>query len=325
MWFLSAPANPEPRDGTVLPGGVVVAWSPAYRVSFFGIERLHPFDIAKLDSIAGSLMDEGLLTEADFWIPEAIGDDALAAVHDPAYLASLHQTPVLSQALEVPVPDVFPESVVERRVRHAFRKAVGGTVLAMRGALKHGVGINVGGGFHHARPALGHGFCIYNDVAYALHVARAEGFSGRVLIVDTDAHQGDGNHSAFADDPSVTAFSLHGGHLFPEPKVPGDADYELPPHIRDAEYLAVLDRALGAALTEPVDLIVHVAGSDVLADDPLADLGMTPDGLVERDLRVFRAARSRGIPVLHLLAGGYGPSSARAQSASLAALLREAR
>lgn len=325
MWFLAPPANPEPRDGRVLPGGVVVAWSPAYRVSFFGIERLHPFDIAKLDTIAANLEREGLVHDGDFWIPAAIGDDALAAVHDPAYLASLHDTPVLSQALEVPVPDVFPRSVVESRVRHAFRKAVGGTEIAVRGALAHGIGINVGGGFHHARPALGHGFCIYNDVAWGLHVARQEGFTGRVLIFDTDAHQGDGNHAAFANDPSVTTISLHGRRLFPHPRVPGDVDVELDPGITDAGYLEQLDAALSLAFEQPFDLVVHVAGSDVLSDDPLADLALTPAGLVERDARVFRAARSRGIPYVHLLAGGYGPSSASAQSASLASILRAAR
>ncbi len=325
MAFFAAPDNPAPRDGTVLPGGVVVAYSPAYRVSFFGIERLHPFDIAKLDTIAAHLESEGLVREQDRWVPEAVGDDALSAVHDPAYLASLHDTPVLSRALEVPVPDIFPRSVVESRVRHAFRKSVGGTAVAMQGALEHGVGINLGGGFHHARPALGHGFCIYNDVAYALHVARQAGFDGHVLIVDTDAHQGDGNHAAFADDPDVTTLSLHGGHLFPEPKVPGDIDVEVSPGIDDATYAVELAHALEQGFKRDPDLVVHVAGSDVLSDDPLADLGLTPDGLVARDLAVFDAVRSRGIPLVHLLAGGYGPSSAAAQSRSVAALIRRAR
>jgi histone deacetylase 11 len=322
--FFSPPENPEPRAGTVLPGGVVVAYSPAYRVSFFGIERLHPFDIAKLDTIASHLRAEGLVRSSDYWIPEAIDDDALSAVHAPEYLASLHDTPALSQALEVPVPDVFPRSVVESRVRHAFRKAVGGTALAIEGALEHGVGINLGGGFHHARPALGHGFCIYNDVAYGLHVARTNGFDGTVVVLDTDAHQGDGNHAAFATDPSVFTISLHGGHLFPHPKIAGDLDIEVPSGIGDAAYARTLADALETALEQGPALVVHVAGSDVLADDPLADLGLTPEGLVARDAAVFDAVRARGIPFVQVLAGGYGPSSASAQAASVANLLRKA-
>ena len=208
--------------------------------------------------------------------------------------------------------------------RTPFRRAVGGTVLAARAAVAHGLGINLGGGYHHARPALGHGFCIYNDVALAVHTLRSEGLQGNVLIVDTDAHQGDGDHAFFAADPTVFSFSMHQGDIFPSPKLAGDRDVELRAGTSDAAFLARLQAELEPLLDEvaPV-LVVHVAGSDVLHDDPLAGLGMTVDGLVQRDLMVLRASRARGVPVLHLLAGGYGPSAADAQAKSVAALLRE--
>ncbi|MEO0600121.1 MAG: histone deacetylase [Myxococcota bacterium] len=326
MWGFRAPSSPPPRPAGVLPGGAVVAYSPGYRISFFGIERLHPFDIGKMDRIADHLVAEGLIGRDDFGIPTPADDVALAEVHDAAYLAALHRTPVLARAIEVGVPDVFPEWIVERRVRRPFRLAVGGTELAAHGAVAHGLGINLGGGYHHARPALGHGFCIYNDVAFAIRRLRADGFEGHVLIVDTDAHQGDGDHAFFADDPTVTSFSMHQGNLFPEPKLRGDRDVALPAGTDDARFL---DR-LGAELTELLEatspaLVVHVAGSDVLHDDPLAGLGLTVEGLVHRDLAVLRAARERGSAVLHVLAGGYGPSAAEAQAKSVAAMLREVR
>ncbi len=325
-WGLRAPASPPPRAGRVLPGGAFDAYSPGYRVSFFGIEELHPFDIGKMDRIAAHLVSEGLLSDRDFAVAEPVPDEVLAQVHDPAYLASLHETPVLARAIEVGVPNVFPRSVVEKRVRTPFRRAVGGTVLAARGAREHGLGINLGGGYHHARPDLGHGFCIYNDVALAIHTLRAEGFDGAVLIVDTDAHQGDGSHAFFADDPTVFSFSMHQGDLFPSPKLRGDLDVELRAGTTDEPFLARLGAELDRLLDEvhPA-LVVHVAGSDVLHDDPLAGLALTADGLVERDLVVLRAARARGVPVLHLLAGGYGPSAAEAQAKSVAAMLREVR
>lgn len=323
--FLRPPPRPAGTDGAPLPGGAVVAWSPGYRVSFYGIERLHPFDIAKNETIAAHLVDEGLLSWEDYATPDEVDPELLAVVHDPAYLASLTEPEHLSGALEVSVPGFFPASAIERRVLGPFRRQVQGTVLAARGALDHGLGVNLGGGFHHARPALGHGFCVYGDVAVAVESLRREGFDGRVIVLDTDAHQGDGTHAFFAADPAVHAVSLQQAGIFPQPRVPGDVDVELPAGTDDAAYLSTLDSVLAALPWEDAALLVHVAGSDVLSDDPLAGLDLTPEGLLARDLAVLRAARSRGVPVLYLLAGGYGPSSATAQGASVAAMLREVR
>lgn len=321
-WFIRPPPTPPPAPGQVVHGAVV-AYSPGYRVSLFGLERLHPFDIHKMDRIAAHLVAEELLTNEDFAVPDEISMETLEQVHDPAYLRGLGDAATLSRALEAPVPGFMSEEMLDRRVLGPFRRQVGGTVLAARGALEHGLGINLGGGFHHARPDMGHGFCVLNDVAAAIHVLRGEGFTGRVLIVDTDAHQGDGNHAFFADDPLVFSFSMHQEALFPSPKLRGDRDDGLWGGVTDAEFDERLVEHLDELLDqEQPDLVVHVAGSDVLNDDPLAGYAMTPDGLVARDLRVFRAARDRKIPLLHVLAGGYGPSSAEAQGASVAAMLR---
>ena len=163
-----------------------------------------------------------------------------------------------------------------------------------------------------------------NDVAAAVWTLRQEGFTGRVLIIDTDAHQGDGNHAAFAGDPSVYTLSLQQEKIFPLPRVPGDRDVELRGGMDDGAYAKRLDKELAAAFEGgEFALVIHVAGSDVLWDDPLAGLGLTVEGLVAKDLMVMRAARSRDIPYLHLLAGGYGPSSAEGQAASVAAILEE--
>jgi histone deacetylase 11 len=318
------PANPPPSPGTPRPGGAMVAWSPGYRVSFFGVEHLHPFDSFKYDKIAAQLEERGLLRPEDFLVPEEISSEALAAIHDPAYLASLVDHERLSEVLEVPLPGIFGERAIEDRVLAPFRRASGGTLAMARAALEGGVGINLGGGYHHARPEGGHGFCVYNDVAATLWTLRQEGFEGSVLIIDTDAHQGDGNHAAFAGDPTVYTLSLQQEKIFPLPRVPGDRDVELRSGTDDQAYLARLDRELQAAFEAgQTALVIHVAGSDVLWDDPLASLGMSVEGLVQRDLAVFQAARGRDIPYLHLLAGGYGPSSAQAQAASVAAILEE--
>jgi histone deacetylase 11 len=301
-------------------------WSPAYRVSFYGIERLHPFDVAKYDTIAQGLVDGGLVPEDGFLVPDEPPQELLERVHDPAYLASLRNPAVLSAALEVPVPGFLPAASLDARVLAPMRTAAGGTLAAARAALESGFAVNLGGGFHHARPDLGHGFCVYNDVALAVRALRDEGFAGKVLIVDTDAHQGDGNHTFFANDPDVITLSLQQEGIFPQPRVPGTYDIELPAGTTDDEFLAPLGHRLDLVLQrESIGLVFHVAGADVLKDDPLADLSLTIDGLVRRDLLVMRLVRSRDVPLVHLLAGGYGSSAAPAQLRSVSALLEEAR
>lgn len=319
--FVRLPPSPPPSDGAALAGGAVVVYSPGYRVSFFGIERLHPFDINKYDRIAAHLRSEGLVDPGGFQIPPEATFEQLAAAHAPHYLRSLADAQALSAALEVTVP--FGGAATDKRVLAPFRRAVGGTIAAMRAARSGGFAVNLGGGFHHARPEMGHGFCVYNDVAVGIAQLRADGFTGRILIIDTDAHQGDGDHAFFADDETVYSFSMHQGSIFPSPKLDGDRDISLPSGMGDDAFLDTLSSALPEvmAAAQP-SLIVHVAGSDVLSDDPLAGLAMSPEGLVTRDVMVLSAAREAGVPLVHLLAGGYGPSSAAAQGESVATMLR---
>ncbi len=320
-WVTRLPPAPPPQEGTATDAGAVVVHSPGYRVSFYGLERLHPADIARYDRIADHLASEGLV-EA-FAVPSEATVDLLARMHDRDYLTSLSDPSALSRALELTIPGFLGSQAVEARILAPFRRAVGGTVAAARAALQHGLGINLGGGFHHARPAMGHGFCVFNDVAVAIAVLRDEGFSGKVLIIDTDAHQGDGSHAFFRSDPSVFSFSMHQQDIFPVPKLRGDLDVGLPGGTDDAAFLEVLAEHLPALLDrEAPALVIHVAGADVLRDDPLAGMALTPDGLVRRDQMVARAVRDREIPLVHLLAGGYGPSSALAQGRSVAALVQ---
>ncbi len=322
-WVARAAPVPAPSAGTVLPGGAVVVWSPGYRVSFYGLERLHPADASRYDKVAAHLVREGWVPVGGFLVPAPVSDADLGRVHEAAYLAQLNDAASLTRALEVTVPSFLGPDAVERRVLTPFRLATGGTVAAARAAVEHGVGINLGGGFHHARPAMGHGFCVYGDVALAVATLRDDGFDGRVLIVDTDAHQGDGNHLFFGDDDRVVSFSMHQGDLFPTPKMRGDLDVALPAGTADAAFLSELEVALATLMADEPALVIHVAGSDVLSDDPLAGLSVSVDGLVARDLAVFRAAREADAAYLHVLAGGYGPSSAKAQGRAVAALLHE--
>lgn len=320
VWVTRPPSRPAPRGGALVGDAAVVAWSPGYRVSFFGVERLHPIRLDKADAAAEALRRRGLVLPDGFSVPGEPDRSDLLRVHTAAHLDALRDPVRLGAALELALPAWIPGGVLDRRVLGPFRRQTHGTLVAARGALEVGLGINLGGGFHHARPDLAHGFCVYADVPIAIAALRAEGFTGRVLILDTDAHQGDGNHAAFADDDSVFTVSLHQEGLFPNPRVAGDRDVELPAGTTDKAYRAVLEDVL-EDLPRDVGLVVHVAGADVLRGDPLAGLQLSIAGLVQRDLMVAQWAWEHELPVLHLLAGGYGELAPEAQSASVTALV----
>ncbi|NUO49575.1 MAG: histone deacetylase [Polyangiaceae bacterium] len=199
------------------------------------------------------------------------------------------------------------------QVIEAQRWATSGTVLAASLALRfpwiHAPVINLGGGFHHARRDHGGGFCAFNDIAVAVDRARADGFSGRVLIVDLDAHHGDGTRSMFADDERVTTFSMHGVSWDPSP-VASAIDVELGPAVGDETYLAALEDHLPEAFarSDPA-LVFYVAGTDVALGDPLGGFRLSADAIAARDRLVLE--RTRPVPTVMLLAGGYGPDTWR--------------
>jgi len=199
--------------------------------------------------------------------------------------------------------------------------AAGGTVAALRLAAQGGWVANLSGGFHHARPDRAHGFCLVNDVAVAVALVRASGTSPRIAIIDLDAHQGDGNAAAFADDDNVWTLSLHEEALFPKPKLRSTIDVGLSSHMQDAEYLDALEAALRVLGKKfHADVVVYVAGVDPHADDPLSSLQITNEGLVRRDERVARFAREQGAGLVVLPAGGYTRDSPGLAAAGMAAI-----
>ena len=187
-----------------------------------------------------------------------------------------------------------------------FWLAAGGSILAARCALKDGFGFNIGGGFHHAFPGHGEGFCMIHDVAVAIRRLQADGALRKVLIVDTDVHQGNGTAAIFADDPDVFTLSLHQENNYPEPKPPSDLDVNLADGTGDEEYLELLDKALAEAFRRfAPEMIFYIGGADPYREDQLGGLWLSMRGLQERDALVFAEARLRGLPVAVAFAGGY--------------------
>ena len=289
----------------------------------------HVFRADKYRLIRERLFQMGAADSSDFLEPQLASESDLMLVHSPHYVNKLMEGSLTArEELEMEIP--YSPQVVDAYMLHA-----GGSMLAAERALADGVGVNIGGGFHHAFPDHGEGFCMLHDVAIAIRSLQKRKLIQRAMTVDCDVHQGNGTavifgHAGYnaATLPSWSApelgsvnadgtvrqgpckdvftISLHQENNYPFDKPPSSIDVNLPDGCGDAEYLAWLDNALSSGLRqfEP-DLIAYVAGADPFREDQLGGLALTVDGLKQRDELVFRAARARGIPVFVTFAGGY--------------------
>jgi acetoin utilization deacetylase AcuC-like enzyme len=230
--------------------------------------------------------------------PEKISYQALQLVHSQVYLESLNQPEVIAhifgvEGVHIPTNDLL----------QSMRVACGATLAAARAALEtKKPTLNLLGGFHHAAPDKGSGFCIFNDMAVAIAKLRAEGFAGRVAVLDFDAHPPDGSAECFQDDPEVWLGSLSGSYWKPLPNID---ETLLPKGCNDALYLTALDQLLQRM--PEVSLAFVIAGGDVLLHDRLGLLGLTIEGARQRDIMV--ADKLKGVPSVWLPGGGYHPNA----------------
>lgn len=258
--------------------------------------------MAKYALLHERVVAAGLVAPHDIRIPRAATDEELRRVHTSGYLRGVLEGTLGERAMRRIGFPWSPE-MVERS-----RRSAGATIEACEAALAWGTGVNLAGGTHHALPDRGEGYCVFNDAAVAARTLQAAGRVARVLVVDTDVHQGNGTARIFRDDPTVTTVDLHGAGNFPFEKEPADVDVPLPDGTRDAGYLAALDAALTRGFEEgDPDLVIHVSGADPWEGDGLGRLAVTKRGLAERDRRVIRACRDRRVPVAVVMGGGYAP------------------
>jgi acetoin utilization deacetylase AcuC-like enzyme len=264
--------------------------------------RVPGIEVARGEMILGALGAEGLIRPKHVRPAPLVALGDLAKAHAEAYLDKTARPEYLGRifGLEAHDIDVDPILVAQRR-------QVGGTVEAARWAIqdKSRVAFNIGGGFHHAEPEAGAGFCVYNDVAVAVAALRSDGFDAPIAIVDLDYHQGNGNIVTFEDDDSVLTYSIHGS-VWSHIEAAADEQFLLPSKTDDETYLRELRETLPTAL-EAIDpgLIFYIAGNDVLKGDRLGEFMLTRTGVLERDRFVIDEARKRGCPAVVTLGGGY--------------------
>jgi histone deacetylase 11 len=301
---------------------VPLVYHPTYNVTAFGLERLHPFDGLKYRRIHDALVARGLRHPRDFVRPRPISRRDLLHIHTWEYLRSLRRPNVLANILEVPIVRRLPGWVIACRILRPMRYATGGTILACRLALEQGLAINLGGGFHHAAGDWGGGFCAYADVPLAVKVLHDEGKIGRVLVVDLDAHQGNGTVAVFRNWDWASILDLYQEDIFPFPKEREDDPIPVPSGMTGSEYLETVSEALPAALdaVQP-NLVIYNAGTDPFGDDPLAGFRLTRYDLADRDLMVVTEVRERRMPLAMVLSGGYSAESWRIHADAIEGIL----
>ena len=301
---------------------IPLVYHPRYNITAFGLERLHPFDSRKYRRIHDALIARGLRRPGDFVRPRPVCRPDLLKLHTPAYLRSLRSPEVLAGILEVPIVCRLPGWLIGWRVLRPMRYATGGTILACRLALEHGAAINLGGGFHHAAAGWGGGSCVYADVPLAAVSLHEEQRLGKVLVVDLDAHQGNGTAAVFGNWPWASILDLYEEDIFPWQKESEDFPVPISAGMSGLEYLEIVGKLVPEALDAfRPDLVIYNAGSDPFVDDPLARLRLTKTDLAERDLLVFSMARERGIPVAMVLSGGYSTESWRIHADAIEGIL----
>ncbi len=310
-----------------------IVYSRHYNIGLLGLERLHPFDSRKYGRAWREIKRR--VPHVDRVRPRRPARRReLMAVHSAEYLDRLRDSAFVAGALELPSVARVPWRLVDWCVLRPMRWATMGSIVAAREALSCGLAINLGGGFHHAKPEYGEGFCVYSDIALAVHMLRAEGRlaeDSRVVYVDLDAHQGNGVCHAFMDDSRVFIFDMYNSQIYPSYDVQArsriDCDVRVTSACSEEEYLDELERRLPAFLdsamkTHRVGLAIYNAGTDIFAGDPLGQLHVSAAGVLKRDQFVVDQLRQRGVPTLFLLSGGSTRSSYQLIADSIVEIVR---
>jgi acetoin utilization deacetylase AcuC-like enzyme len=260
----------------------------------------HVFPSQKFRLIAEALVAENIASREDFVQPQPASDGDILRVHTPEWVRKLKTgTLTASDVMLLEIP-------YSRELVDAVWLAAGGSIAAAEWALRDGFGANLGGGFHHAYPDHGEGFCAIHDVAVAIRRLQADGAIRKAIVVDTDVHHGNGTAAIFRNDPSVFTISIHQLNNYPGHKPPSSIDLNMADRVDDEEYLGTLLPAVQKSLDEfRPEILFYVGGADPFCEDQLGGLMLTKKGLMQRDRRVFEEARQRGIPVVTTLAGGY--------------------
>lgn len=316
--------NPMPR----------IVYSRKYNIGFYGLERFHPFDSRKYGRAWKLIQNHFGKSIRPLLVKprRQVNRDEMQLVHNAAYLKKLKSSRYVAAALELPQIQRLPNAMINWHVLRPMRWATMGTIVAARECLQHGLAVNLAGGFHHAKPDRGEGFCIYSDIGIAIKSLRLSELiseKARVAFIDTDAHQGNGVCHTFLDDERVAIFDIFNSEIYPawdlKARKRVDCKIELAMGCSDVEYMEKLHAQLPGFLesfaSNEIGIAIYNAGTDVFRGDPLGGLEISMNGIRERDLFVVGELRKRGIPTVMVLSGGYTRQSFQLVANSVIPLL----
>lgn len=295
-------------------------FSPNYDFGIMGLEKLHPFDAKKFSKAWALLTNEfgEKINSFTTLIENPVTDEELEIVHSREYLTSLRHSKVVASVVEIAPLRFVPTFILQKGLVDSAKYATAGTLLAARQALDSAIVFNIGGGFHHAFSDHGEGFCFFADATFALETLRAEEKilpTNKVLMIDLDAHRGNGFTSFYEKDKSVSIFDLYNMQVYPWLKQgdPDDFPFIIPLRagLGSDEYITLLKTELPLFLdaTPQPKLAFYNAGTDILAADKLGALNISYEAINERDRFVVDSLRERNIPTVIMTSGGYSSDS----------------
>ena len=273
-----------------------IVWHEGYEVDI----GPHVFPTTKFRLVRDRLVSDGIVADADIERPAPATDDQIRLAHTQDYIEKINDADFSYQEL------MMLEVPFSSELRDGMWLNAGGTILTARRALEAGIATHIGGGFHHAFPSHGEGFCLINDIAVAIRALMNEGTIERAMVLDCDVHHGNGTAAIFGNESNVFTFSMHQQRNYPHLKPPSDLDLGLADGTSDEEYLDLIEQHVPTIVEDhQPQLALYLAGADPYEHDQLGGLGLTIDGLRRRDRAVIQLLRSAAVPIAINLAGGY--------------------
>lgn len=318
------------KQSAMVQHSVPIVYDRGYDLRMMGFENFSKFDTRKSEKISRMLVDNAVLKEGSFSTPTHPSIEDLRKVHTAEYLESLKEKATIASITGISALKIMPSSFVHNTILNPFRIQAGGTLLAGKLAMDQGWAINLGGGQHHCshdRSTPG-GFSMFADITMIVHFIQEKYVDiKKILIIDLDAHQGNGYGRDFVGNENVYIMDVYNSEIFPhdeEAKAAIRRKVELNSETGDEVYLSHVSDNLTAVLEEfEPQYVIYNAGVDILKGDPLGLLNITRNGVIERDLIVFKAVRNRSIPIVMLLSGGFSKIAAEAVGSSITRLHEE--
>jgi len=274
-----------------------IAFSPVYK---YHLPPGHRFPMEKYELLPEQLVYEGTVSSSNFFEPKTLSKEHVLTTHMPEYYYKLKNNDLSvreQRKIGFPMtPQLFSRGLI----------ISAGTLECADHAIQHGIAMNIAGGTHHAYPERGEGFCVLNDIAIASNCLLAKGKVKKILIVDLDVHQGNGNAFIFMNRPEVFTFSMHGEKNYPLKKEHSNLDIGLPDKAGDKFYLNILYNKLPQLIDDvQPELIFYQAGVDIMETDKLGRLKVSKKGIMMRDEFVFECCKKNKIPIVVSMGGGY--------------------